>query len=220
MNEWFVELTQLYLTLFRRCYGLEVCNHGYKRVVPDYEKVGSHHHAARYVAVKKKVIGQGSERNAFQFYEVAQDMRSIIGKPFIAKESCYIQSGETEKYARKFCTTQIFTKRIAGEFNQKLDSLVRLAKATPRIRVLDCSIYHVNDAGGRRSFLVEERLNHMKWTKWNSNVGTRKRRDIAVSLVCNLRGLFNQVTILLTDSWPLCTFSASSYVGLLPSGND
>lgn len=57
---------------------------------------------------------------------------------------------------------------------------------TPRIRVLDCSIYHLYDSiQGRRSLLVEERLDHLKWTKWNSNVGTSNKRAAQISqIVC------------------------------------
>lgn len=40
----------------------------------------------------------------------------------MAKDSFYRQSGDADKAVRKFYTTQQFTKRIAEEFNQKLDS--------------------------------------------------------------------------------------------------
>lgn len=182
-----------------RCYGLPVVCNSDKKIIPDYDKVGLYHHMAQYVAVKKKALGQGSERYAFQFYEVSKDKRTIIGKPFMAKESCYTQSGDADKFVRKFCTTQIVTKRIAEEFNQKLDSLIRLNKTTPRIHVLDCSIYHVNDNSERRSLLVEERLDHMKWIKWNSNVGTSKKVAADVSLAF----FFPFIRIHSSDNLPL-----------------
>lgn len=69
-----------------------------------------------------KALGQGSERFAFQFYQVGKDKKTIVGKPFMAKDSFYRQSGDADKAVRKFYTTQQFTKRIAEEFNQKLDS--------------------------------------------------------------------------------------------------
>lgn len=164
-----------------RCYEVPVVCKNYKRIVHAYEKVGLHHQLAQYVAVKKKCFGQGSERFAFQFYEVSADNCTVVGKAFTAKESCYTLSGYADKFARNFCTAQIFTRRIAEEFNQKLDSLIRLSKSTPRMHVLDCSIYHVSLASGTRSLLVEERLDHMKWMKWNSNVGTASTVDQRVS---------------------------------------
>jgi hypothetical protein len=138
-----------------------------------FDPVGPHSSNARFVAMKKKAIGMGSERYAFQFYEVGNDGRSIVGKPFIAKQSCYILENQGDesscsKFATTFCEKQHFTRRIAMIFNEKLDRLARINPKTPRINVLDCSIYHLNQPGeGKMSVLVEPRLDHMKWMKWN-----------------------------------------------------
>ncbi|CAB9526886.1 myosin heavy chain kinase [Seminavis robusta] len=143
------------------------------------------HAKAKYVAMKKKALGQGGERFAFQFYELAQDRRTIVGQRYVAKESCFILNNAEDESSRrtfvhKFCMTQQFTSRIAKEFNTELDSLGDFCRSIPRVKVLECSVYHLADPEqGRISVLVEPRLDHMKWTKWNSNTGyiVREKKD-------------------------------------------
>ena len=135
------------------------------------------HPDAKYVAFAKSAFGEGAERFAFRFYELAQDARTIVGRPLVAKESRLViehHSGEKERrrFVQTFCETQQLARRIADEFNKKLDRLHRVDNATPRVQFLDCSIYHLNDSElGEASVLVEPRLDHEKWHKWNSNNG-------------------------------------------------
>ncbi|KAL7546824.1 hypothetical protein ACHAWF_010155, partial [Thalassiosira exigua] len=56
-------------------------------------------------------------------------------------------------------------------------------KRTPRVDVLDCSIYNLNDhVLGKVSTLVEPRIDHNKWHKWNANNGYVDGMDAAPDL--------------------------------------
>jgi hypothetical protein len=144
-----------------------------------FEHAGYQHSDAQYVAFARGPFGEGAERFAYRFYEVAADGSTILGKPLVAKESRFIDNkemiadGESQRqqFVRTFCKTQQLALRLAEEFNQKLDETRRVHKNTPRIRFLDCSIYVLSDAQlGKHSVLVEERL-FGEWEKWNCNNG-------------------------------------------------
>ena len=139
---------------------------------------------AKFVALNKEAFGEGAERFAFRFFEVGSDARTIVGKPLVAKESRFVvekgNCDETKRqnFVKTFCITQQFAGRIAEEFNHKLDQLYRVDDKTPRVRFLDCSVYKTDDINtGNLSMLVEERLDHMKWQKWNDNNGYVKGMD-------------------------------------------
>lgn len=155
----------------------------------EFEDVHLQHPEAQFVAVKKTVLGEGAERYAFQFYEVGTNGRTIVGKPLIAKESCYIRDhheGELDclRFVKKFCIAQQLTGRIAQEFNDKLDALWQVHKDTPRVSVLGCSIYHVADPNQDSiSYLVEPRVDPTKWDKWNTNNGVSEFSASSGSLV-------------------------------------
>ena len=129
---------------------------------------------AKYVAFSKAIFGEGAERFAYRFYELAEDARTIVGCPLVAKESRHVveHGGESRmKFVNQFCETQQFARRIAVEFNSKLDS-INVDERTPRVQVLDCSIYYLKDQClGEVATLVEPRLDHNKWYKWNANNG-------------------------------------------------
>lgn len=140
---------------------------------------GLQNEAARYVAMAKGPFGEGVERFAFRFFELAEDGQTIVGKPLVAKESRLllsedIRADETErkKFVRTFCSTQQLARRLAGEFNEKLEKTHRVDKSTPQVAFLNCSVYQLDDKlQGKTSVLVEEKLDHEKWYKWNANNG-------------------------------------------------
>ena len=129
----------------------------------------------KYVAMNKKAFGEGAERFAYRFYEVAEDRKTILGQPMVAKESRLVLEGgekERDKFVRTFVQTQQLARRLAEEFNKKLDRLHRVSNDTPRIVFLDCSVYELHDKIlGKQSVLVEEKLDHNSWHKWNANNG-------------------------------------------------
>lgn len=136
--------------------------------------------SATYVALKNVALGQGTERYAFQLYEAAKG-GGILGKPMIAKLNLYSDGNANQnKYMRTYMFAQQLTRKLADEFNSKLDRHQKVSRRTPRISVLDCSIYIL----GQISFLVEPRLDHTQWEKWNSNNGVSSRvATVALPLI-------------------------------------
>ena len=144
-----------------------------------FERSPLQHPDAKYVAMSKGPFGEGAERFAYRFFELSKDRKTIVGRPMVAKESrLIIEEGfefderARKKFVRTFCSTQQLARRIAGEFNEKLCQTHRADPKTPRVTFLDCSIYRLDDMHlGKLSVLVEEKLDHNKWFKWNANNG-------------------------------------------------
>lgn len=146
-----------------------------------YEEVPLQHPDARFVALSKGPFGEGAERFAFRFFELAEDGETILGPPMVAKESRMVlgedgkglgDEKERKLFARTFCSTQQMARQFAHKFNAMLDSTRRVHATTPRVSFLDCSIYQLDDdSAGNLSVLVENKLDHTKWHKWNSNNG-------------------------------------------------
>jgi hypothetical protein len=135
----------------------------------SFEFVPLQDDAAHFVALSKRAFDEGGERVAYRFYEVAEDGTTIVGKPMVAKESLYVLENEStdrnarEKFVRKYCSTQQLARRLAKEFNDVLDSTHRVADGTPRVAVLDCSVYELDDdTRGKQWVLVEDRLDVTK----------------------------------------------------------
>ena len=144
----------------------------------SYEKAQLQHPEAKFVAFAKGPFGEGAERVAYRFFELASDGRTIVGKPLVAKESRLIlehgasDEGARKRFTRTCCKTQQLARRLANEFNEKMRKTRRIEKRTPNISLLDCSVYEIDDTEmGNLSVLVEDRLNFMKWEKWNLNDG-------------------------------------------------
>ena len=146
----------------------------------EYETIPLQHPDARYVAMSKGPFGEGAEPFAYRFYELAADRKTIVGRPLVAKESRMVldtKGGTTEnearkQFVRKFVMTQQIARRLAVKFNDKLMTHRRIHTGTPQISFLDCSIYELDDKRtGKASVLVENKLDHNKWYKWNSNNG-------------------------------------------------
>ena len=144
-----------------------------------YRKEPLHHPDAWYIALAKGPFGEGAERFAFRFFEVASDCRTILGPALVAKENRMLLDDDRisdeqarQKYVKVFCKTQQLALRLATKFNEKLQSNPRIHRNTPKISFLDCSIYELDDVNiGVCSVLVEKKLDHNKWYKWNSNNG-------------------------------------------------
>jgi hypothetical protein len=156
----------------------------YREEVTGRKRVGKFEEAplqdkeAGFVAMSKGPFGEGGERFAYRFFELAKDGFTVVGSPLVAKESRLVLDGGAHderarrKFVQTFCSTQQFARRIAEEFNEKLASTRRVDKSTPRISFLDCSVYQLNDINvGELSVLVEEKLDHNQWFKWNANNG-------------------------------------------------
>ncbi|MGH3055124.1 MAG: hypothetical protein ACRDL7_09130, partial [Gaiellaceae bacterium] len=148
----------------------------------EFVEVSLQNEAAQYVALRHLAFGEGVERFAYRFFELAGDGMTVVGAPLVAKESKYIldhdmkNEDERRKFVRMFCSTQQFARRIADEFNEKLDLAPRVDRMTPRVSFLDCSVYNLDDDDlGQLTFLVEPRIDERKWMKWNTNNGVSRR---------------------------------------------
>jgi len=150
-----------------------------RELVKKYKETQLQQSDAQYVAMCKEAFGEGAERIVFRFFELGEDGRTIVGPPLVAKESRLILDDDgvgdekaRNEFVRTFCSTQQLARRIAEEFNEKLAVTRRVDRATPRITFLDCSVYQLKDDDlGELSVLVEEKLDHDKWFKWNANNG-------------------------------------------------
>jgi Mg-chelatase subunit ChlD len=160
----------------RRVY-TEVVHNG--KLATYYMKQSLQHPDACYVAFAKGAFGEGAERFAYRFFEVASDRRTILGQPLVAKENRMLLDDDRiadeearQKYVKVFCKTQQLALRLAKKFNETLQSNPRIHRNTPQVSFLDCSIYKLDDLNiGVCSVLVEKKLDHNKWYKWNSNNG-------------------------------------------------
>lgn len=139
-----------------------------------YKRVPLQHPNTEYVAISKKPFGEGAERFVYRFYELSVDYRTILGQPMVAKECRMVVDGMNDTDFRKNFVKEIIkrqqkARRVAKLFNNALDSHHRVHENTPHISFLDCSIYELADPiNGKMSFLVEDKLDHTKWEKWNS----------------------------------------------------
>ena len=165
-----------------------------KKIQHVFEETTMQHPDARYVAMAKRPFGEGAERFAFRFFEIAADQKTILGPALVAKESRLILEDEgsavgderaRKKFVRTFCSTQQLARRLAQEFNDKMDRTRRIHRDTPRVTFLDCSIYEIKDKNlGKLSVLVEQKLDHTKWHKWNSNNGYVEGMERAPKCAC------------------------------------
>ena len=142
-----------------------------------FKTVPLQHPDARGVAIARKAFGEGTERFAYQFFEVSADGTTVLGDPLVAKESKFVSEAttnavkETEKFVRRFCRINHQAAKAAAAFNAKLDSIKLLDADTARVAFLPCSVYCVSDPeNGKLALGVERRL-FGQFQKWNSNNG-------------------------------------------------
>jgi len=147
-----------------------------------FKKIPFQHPDARGVAVATKAFGEGTERFAKQFFEVAADGITVVGEPLVAKESKFVVESTlnlqklSEKFVRRFCRINHQAQKVADAFNAKLDSIPRLDPDTVRVSFLPCSVYRINDREkGVHVLGVENRL-FGRFEKWNSNNGYVRTR--------------------------------------------
>ncbi|GAX29515.1 hypothetical protein FisN_36Hu009 [Fistulifera solaris] len=171
---WMYSLNKTTRKIYREW--VDVGYHGKRASRHKYEKTGLQHPHARYVAFAKCPFGEGAERFAYRFYELAFDCQTIVGKAMVAKESRLMVDDYDEKarkeFTNRFCRTQQLARRLAKEFNDEMRLSHLIDDRTPTVSFLDCSIYELDDDNlGVLSVLVEDKLDHTKWQKWNSNNG-------------------------------------------------
>jgi len=138
-----------------------------------------HHPAAQGVAIRKLAFGEGAERLAYQFFEVAADGKTVVGEPLVAKDSRYSFKQEDgadpvvpmNKFCRRFCRIQRQAAKTEKAFNAKLDTIPNLVSDTARVSFLPCSVYYLNHpTEGLKPYIVERKITE-DFEKWNSNNG-------------------------------------------------
>ena len=135
---------------------------------------------ASFVAISKKPFGEGAERFVYRFFELGADGKTVVGDQLVAKETRHILAESHErdclkqgKFIRTFCAAQQISRGLAQKFNALLDRTPKVHATCPRVSFLDCSVYEIESDDGEttRSVLVETKLEHQKWYKWNANNG-------------------------------------------------
>lgn len=121
----------------------------------EWRPISLEHPDARYVAFCKEPFGEGAERFAFRFFELAADAKTIVGPPLVAKENRLVLEVESQddtghekarhKFSRTFCSTQQLARSLATEFNDKLDETRCVDRKTPRVTFQDCSLHELKD---------------------------------------------------------------------------
>ena len=141
-----------------------------------------HHPAAQGVAIRKLAFGEGAERLAYQFFEVAADGKTVVGEPLVAKDSRYSFKQEDgadpvvpmNKFCRRFCRIQRQAAKTEKAFNAKLDTIPNLVSDTARVSFLPCSVYYLNHpTEGLKPYIVERKITE-DFEKWNSNNGVSR----------------------------------------------
>lgn len=166
----------------------------------SFNKTELQHSEARGVAFKQCAFGEGQERLAHQFFELASDGNTVVGQSLVAKENRFIEEivealevegkeeeesdgsmggkdGNTNKnwkarnkFAKRFCKIQHLARKAAQEFNDKLNGIRRLDPDTARVSFLDCSVYYLSTKKNTFAVVVETRLDG-EFKKWNNNNG-------------------------------------------------
>lgn len=142
-----------------------------------WRKTALHSPRAAGFVKREKSFARGAERIVFEMREMT-GKRMLLESKFVAKEALYV---EDEQKKLSFHTTFARTQHRAAEhamaFNEAIGQTLRRHKV-PRqlhaqVQFLDCSVYTNTDASGYQvGFLVEKRLDHTQYKKWNDNRGT------------------------------------------------
>jgi hypothetical protein len=149
--------------------------------------------AAKGLAIKKKFFGEGSERIVHKMTEVDKDNRPV-GELLVLKINTFVEENGKNQliFHEIFGETQREASRFATKFNERLEFL-KVPKEVPRIKFLDCTYYTAMINGWEHSFLVEKRLEIMKFKKWSDNKGgvhnLPKRDDEILDTILKFEGL-------------------------------
>jgi hypothetical protein len=130
-----------------------------------------------HVAICGQALGQGVERVVFRLAIVELRGGAYVPVDKLVAKECKYEEGMLlrAEFHKTFCKTQGLAARIARKFNTLVaeccgrNDFAVLAT----ISFLPCSVYEVWDQTGHNSlyYLVEKRLDHTKYVKWNSNNG-------------------------------------------------
>jgi hypothetical protein len=140
-----------------------------------FREVPLQHNDARGIAIRKKAFGEGSERFAFQFFEVGADGSSVVGEAMVAKTTRFVD--QDKNFSKRFSMLQYHAQLLAEQFNSKLNSIPVIDCS--RVEFLRSSIYEITKPDGSTMSAIVEPLLFNKWQKWNSNNGVS-----LISILC------------------------------------
>lgn len=151
-----------------------------------YQMEPYEHEKAVGIAHAQRVFGEGAERMVSRLREFDSAGR-FVGPWLVAKQSRFVEilgSKEEREFHKTFCSTQQIAARIAKMFNRKLEEIPGVKENTPRIEFLECRVLSLYDNMlGCIGVLVEKKLDHLKYKKYNSNngyvAGMSKAQDAA-----------------------------------------
>ena len=124
------------------------------------------HPMACGIAIKKRFLGEGAERFAFEMTEVGET-GNPVGAPFIAKLSAHLDVTNQFEFHKQCAITQLEAMRLAKVFNKVLDEK---NLKIPKIEFLEICFYTWGD-GDFMGVLAEKRLDNNRYRKFNDNKG-------------------------------------------------
>mmetsp|Transcript_24435 Transcript_24435/g.52819 ORF Transcript_24435/g.52819 Transcript_24435/m.52819 type:complete len:814 (-) Transcript_24435:132-2573(-) len=137
-------------------------------------------YGANGLEIESKPFGKGSERLAYRFHEIKQDVHGCkrVGKTMVAKNSVHLIERETkEAFHQDFCLVQATAYNLAEKYNTAVRTSPLLKSTTeeakpPELRFLLCHVYTItnDETKEEKGYLVEKMLPG-KFTKYNSNNG-------------------------------------------------
>ncbi|CAM9618784.1 unnamed protein product [Ectocarpus fasciculatus] len=132
---------------------------------------------ANAIALRKRALGEGSERLVFGLQEVSSRTGKFVGPKLVAKESRHVSDdGLKMGFHESFAKTQHTSKLLAAKFNERVRELTSILGIPTthiwEVSFVDCSVYQFSEGSIIRGVLVEKMLEPAcRYTKWNGNNG-------------------------------------------------
>ncbi|CAM9961370.1 unnamed protein product [Ectocarpus sp. 6 AP-2014] len=132
---------------------------------------------ANAIALRKRALGEGSERLVFGLQEVSSRTGKFVGPKLVAKESSYVDDDNLKMaFHESFAKTQHTSKLLAAKFNERVRERTSILGVPTthiwEVSFIDCSVYQFLEGSILRGVLVEKMLEPAcRYTKWNGNNG-------------------------------------------------
>ncbi|CAN0009219.1 unnamed protein product [Ectocarpus sp. 12 AP-2014] len=132
---------------------------------------------ANAIALRKRALGEGSERLVFGLQEVSSRTGKFVGPKLVAKESSYVNDDNLKMaFHESFAKTQHTSKLLAAKFNERVRERTNILGVPTthiwEVSFIDCSVYQFLEGSILRGVLVEKMLEPAcRYTKWNGNNG-------------------------------------------------
>jgi hypothetical protein len=139
----------------------------------DWVDAERFHPLASGVMINECIFGEGAQRVVYRFHEL-DAMGRVLKPALVAKQARFVDDFDQQnahKFHKSFLLTQGRAAELADAFNARLGE-IGVDQSVPRVSFLDCCVYVVqDDLQGVYGMLVEKRLDHTLYNKFNSNAG-------------------------------------------------